>query len=286
MKNIIPAVDRKAILDELTEETFLRHTNKGGNQLYLVTHHNAPNVMREIGRLRELTFRSVGAALTALLIAFLLGPILIQTMRDRKVGQVGPLILDQQCTPDRDPKHDEEIAASAPPDEAERDRTFEEHREQHRSRAHLRVRRISPEARNPLVQQSGVAVDPSFVFRCPSFAVPDDSSSVDLDAGLRRFGFDAFRPGQREAIEALFGQGRLICIQPTGHGKSLLYQLPAAILEGMTLVISPLLALMRDQIGQHVFPVHRLDRPTGGVLLFALDSDAAAALTLAMRAMS
>ncbi|HAD97293.1 MAG TPA: hemolysin [Cryomorphaceae bacterium] len=60
MKNIIPAVDRKAILDELTEETFLRHTNKGGNQLYLVTHHNAPNVMREIGRLREIAFRTAG----------------------------------------------------------------------------------------------------------------------------------------------------------------------------------------------------------------------------------
>ena len=73
----------------------------------------------------------------------------------------------------------------------------------------------------------------------------------DLDAILReRFGFPAFRPGQREAIEALFGEGRLICIQPTGHGKSMLYQLPATVFDGMTLVISPLLALMRDQLGQ------------------------------------
>ena len=62
------------------------------------------------------------------------------------------------------------------------------------------------------------------------------------------FGFDGFRPGQREAIEALLDEGGLLCIQPTGHGKSLLYQLPASLFEGVTLVVSPLLALMRDQI--------------------------------------
>ena len=69
------------------------------------------------------------------------------------------------------------------------------------------------------------------------------------DVLQRVFGFKAFRPGQREAITALLENGRLLCIQPTGHGKSLLYQLPTCILEGITLVISPLLALMRDQIG-------------------------------------
>ncbi|MCZ6794587.1 MAG: RecQ family ATP-dependent DNA helicase, partial [Planctomycetota bacterium] len=74
---------------------------------------------------------------------------------------------------------------------------------------------------------------------------------LDLDSVLReRFRFSTFRPGQREAIEALLEGGRIICIHPTGHGKSLLYQLPATLLEGMTLVISPLLALMRDQIRQ------------------------------------
>ncbi|MFC2049549.1 RecQ family ATP-dependent DNA helicase, partial [Chlamydiota bacterium] len=62
------------------------------------------------------------------------------------------------------------------------------------------------------------------------------------------FGFQKFRPGQREAILTLLGHGRLLCIQPTGHGKSLLYQLSACILGGTTLVISPLLALMRDQM--------------------------------------
>lgn len=73
-----------------------------------------------------------------------------------------------------------------------------------------------------------------------------------------RFGFDGFRPGQREAIETLLEHGNLLCIQPTGHGKSLLYQLPAVLLDGMTIVVSPLLALMRDQI-QHL--VERFDIP-------------------------
>lgn len=62
-----------------------------------------------------------------------------------------------------------------------------------------------------------------------------------------RFGFDAFRPGQLEAMRTLLDEKRLLCIQPTGHGKSLLYQLPSCILPGLTIVISPLLALMRDQ---------------------------------------
>jgi ATP-dependent DNA helicase RecQ len=62
------------------------------------------------------------------------------------------------------------------------------------------------------------------------------------------FGFQQFRPGQREAISTLMNHGRLLCLQPTGHGKSLLYQLPTCLLGGITLVISPLLALMRDQL--------------------------------------
>jgi ATP-dependent DNA helicase RecQ len=65
-----------------------------------------------------------------------------------------------------------------------------------------------------------------------------------------RFDLDAFREGQLEAICTLMEKNRLLCIQPTGHGKSLLYQMPAVLLDGMTLVISPLLALMRDQISQ------------------------------------
>lgn len=65
-----------------------------------------------------------------------------------------------------------------------------------------------------------------------------------------RFGLTSFRTGQAEAICSLMTKNRLLCIQPTGHGKSLLYQLPTVLLDGITLVISPLLALMRDQVMQ------------------------------------
>src|SRR6185503_6491864 len=73
-------------------------------------------------------------------------------------------------------------------------------------------------------------------------------SPFDLEAGLRRLGYQAFRPGQREAVEALLSGGRLLFIAPTGGGKSLSYQLPAVLLPGTTLVISPLVALMNDQV--------------------------------------
>ncbi len=62
------------------------------------------------------------------------------------------------------------------------------------------------------------------------------------------FGFQEFRPGQREAILTLLNHGRVLCLHPTGHGKSLLYQLPTCLHDGITVVISPLLALMRDQV--------------------------------------
>ncbi|HKQ64871.1 MAG TPA: ATP-dependent DNA helicase RecQ [Methylomirabilota bacterium] len=70
----------------------------------------------------------------------------------------------------------------------------------------------------------------------------------DLDVALARLGYTDFRPGQREAIETLLAQGRLLLVAPTGGGKSLSYQLPATILPGTTLVVSPLVALMADQV--------------------------------------
>ncbi len=70
----------------------------------------------------------------------------------------------------------------------------------------------------------------------------------DLEAALRRFGHASFRPGQREAIETLLAAGRLLLVAPTGGGKSLTYQLPASLLPGTTLVVSPLIALMHDQV--------------------------------------
>ena len=71
---------------------------------------------------------------------------------------------------------------------------------------------------------------------------------MDLDAGLRLFGHPSFRPGQREAIETLLEKRRLLLVAPTGGGKSLIYQLPAALLEGTTVVVSPLISLMHDQV--------------------------------------
>lgn len=63
-----------------------------------------------------------------------------------------------------------------------------------------------------------------------------------------RFGFNAFRPLQEEAVDAILGGRDLLMILPTGGGKSLSYQLPALLMEGVTVVISPLLALMHDQV--------------------------------------
>lgn len=60
MKEIIAPIDRALIKAELTKEAFLRYTNNGNNEVYLVNHHTAPNIMLEIGRLREITFRGAG----------------------------------------------------------------------------------------------------------------------------------------------------------------------------------------------------------------------------------
>ena len=75
-----------------------------------------------------------------------------------------------------------------------------------------------------------------------------ESTTIDLDEGLQRFGFASFRPGQQEAIETLLTDGKLLLVAPTGGGKSLTYQLPASLLPGTTLVVSPLVALMDDQV--------------------------------------
>ena len=69
------------------------------------------------------------------------------------------------------------------------------------------------------------------------------------DALLREiFGFDTFRPGQGEIVEAVTAGQNVLAIMPTGGGKSLCYQLPALMRSGLTVVISPLIALMRDQV--------------------------------------
>ena len=62
------------------------------------------------------------------------------------------------------------------------------------------------------------------------------------------FGFDAFRPGQEEIVDAVAAGENALAIMPTGGGKSLCFQLPALMRDGVTVVISPLIALMRDQV--------------------------------------
>ncbi|MCF7958222.1 MAG: RecQ family ATP-dependent DNA helicase [Phycisphaerae bacterium] len=76
------------------------------------------------------------------------------------------------------------------------------------------------------------------------------------------FGFDQFRPGQQQAIDRLLDGRSVLTIFPTGGGKSLCYQLPALMFDGLTVVISPLIALMKDQIDflqSHDVPAARLD---------------------------
>lgn len=71
----------------------------------------------------------------------------------------------------------------------------------------------------------------------------------DLDTHLRtRFGFSSFRPGQREAIEAVLDGRDALAVMPTGQGKSLCFQLPATLTPGLAVVVSPLIALMKDQV--------------------------------------
>src|SRR3972149_5224804 len=76
------------------------------------------------------------------------------------------------------------------------------------------------------------------------------AAPADLPSYLKRFGLSAFRPGQRDAVETVMSGRDCLCVMPTGGGKSLCYQLPAVIRQGLTLVVSPLIALMKDQVDQ------------------------------------
>src|SRR5690606_19461434 len=77
-----------------------------------------------------------------------------------------------------------------------------------------------------------------------------ESDTLDLRAALvEHFGFDAFRPGQEAVVRSVLEGRSTVAVMPTGAGKSLCYQLPALLLPGVTLVVSPLVALMKDQVG-------------------------------------
>ncbi|WP_434427682.1 RecQ family ATP-dependent DNA helicase [Nannocystis pusilla] len=74
------------------------------------------------------------------------------------------------------------------------------------------------------------------------------ADAPDFLGALQRLGYHSFRPGQAEAIEVLMQRRRLLLVAPTGGGKSLTFQLPASALPGTTIVLSPLIALMADQV--------------------------------------
>ncbi len=77
----------------------------------------------------------------------------------------------------------------------------------------------------------------------------EPASSTEITAALHRvFGFADFRPGQREVLDGVMRGDNVLAVMPTGSGKSLCYQLPAALLPGCTIVVTPLVALMKDQI--------------------------------------
>src|SRR5947208_10818638 len=71
----------------------------------------------------------------------------------------------------------------------------------------------------------------------------------DIEALAReRLGFPSLRPGQREGVEAVVGGRDALCVMSTGSGKSAIYQLAGLMIDGPTVVVSPLIALQRDQV--------------------------------------
>src|SRR5437867_4159955 len=86
---------------------------------------------------------------------------------------------------------------------------------------------------------------------------PSHSKTAARDLLIERFGHDDFQKGQWEPISAVLSGRDALVVMPTGSGKSIVYQLPALILSGLTVVVSPLIALMKDQ--QDKLAAHGVD---------------------------
>ena len=80
----------------------------------------------------------------------------------------------------------------------------------------------------------------------------EQSQTRALEVLRQYFGYDAFRPGQKQAVEAILHHQDLLAVMPTGAGKSICFQVPALACPGVTLVISPLISLMQDQVRELV----------------------------------
>src|SRR5438067_8268187 len=83
-----------------------------------------------------------------------------------------------------------------------------------------------------------------------SMRLTSDSSNDVLTRLRTHFGHHQFRPGQEQIVAAVLGGRDVLAVMPTGSGKSLGYQLPAVMLSGTTLVVSPLISLMKDQVDE------------------------------------
>src|SRR5436190_14002089 len=80
--------------------------------------------------------------------------------------------------------------------------------------------------------------------------VIDEATNGPLERLRTHFGHRGFRQGQEEIVAAVLGGRDVLAVMPTGSGKSLGYQLPAVMLPGTTLVVSPLISLMKDQVDE------------------------------------